>query len=253
MGTAMTIDLEPLARNLKLQKKQIQTVVELLDSGNTVPFITRYRKDQTGGLDEVKIRQIHQRVGELRQLAQRKQTILRSIESQGKLNPEIAKQIETIDNMKQLEDLYLPFKPKKQTLAAIAQQRGLGPLANEILSAFETCKDLEARAADYVDEDKKIPTIADVQIGVGHILSEQFSESSELRQRLRWIMKRTGKLVSKRTGKKEKEAEPAEVSKQSAQKTDVTFDEKSNREAGEKTSEQDVEKDPEKDTNVSRP
>jgi uncharacterized protein len=202
------IDLGSVAQALKLSLRHVSAVVALLDEGNTVPFITRYRKDQTGGLDEEQIRQIQTRLGKLRLLAERKQTILRSIESQGKLTPELAAQIETADGTKQLEDLYLPFKPKKQTLATVARERGLEPLAEEILAAAASCADLDARAADFVNPDRGVTSPADALLGVGHILAERASERADLRQRLRKIVNRTGRLVSNRVeGSDEKQAQ----------------------------------------------
>src|SRR5438128_12569498 len=119
MASLATIDLAQVCRNLGLPASRVEAVVSLLDGGNTVPFITRYRKDQTGGLDEEQIRQIESRLIKMRLLSERKQTILRSIESQGKLTAELAAEIESADSTKRLEDLYLPFKPKKQTLATV--------------------------------------------------------------------------------------------------------------------------------------
>ena len=135
MANTVTIDLRQVGRGLDIPLRQIQAAVELLDEGNTVPFITRYRKDQTGGLDEEQIREIQSRLTKMRLLAERKQTILRSIESQGKLTEKLAKQILSAATTKRLEDLYLPYKPKKQTLATLARSRGLEPLAREILEA----------------------------------------------------------------------------------------------------------------------
>src|SRR6478736_1043689 len=146
MGFTSTIDLAPVAHSLSLPLAQVENALRLLDAGNTVPFVTRYRKDQTGGLDEEQIRQIESRLVKMRLLAERKQTILRSIESQGKLTPELAREIESAQSTKRLEDLYLPFKPKKQTLATVARERGLEPLAQEVLSAAPTAADLDARA-----------------------------------------------------------------------------------------------------------
>src|SRR5262245_49252037 len=185
MTATTTIDLGHVARDLHLPADRVQRTLELLDEGNTVPFITRYRKDQTGGLDEEQIRQIESRVGKLRQLAERKQTILRSIESQHKLTPELAALIEASDSIKRLEDLYLPFKPRKQTLSTLAHDRGLEPLAAEVLSASPSCADLDARARDFVNPDKQVQSAADALLGVGHILAEQFSERADLRGRLR--------------------------------------------------------------------
>jgi protein Tex len=201
------VDCGSIARALHLSPAQVETVAGLLDSGNTVPFITRYRKDQTGGLDEEQIREIQSRVAKLRLLAERKQTILRSIESQGKLTPELASQIAAADSTKRLEDLYLPYKPKKQTLATTARERGLDPLAEEILAAADSAADLDARAADFVNPDKGVATPADALLGVGHILAEAISERADLRQRLRKIVNHTGKLVSARAEGDEKQAQ----------------------------------------------
>ena len=206
MGDPVTINLRHVARGLGIPLGQVQAVLELLDEGNTVPFITRYRKDQTGGLDEEQIRQIQTRLTKLRLLAERKQTILRSIESQGKLTEKLSRQIRTAGTTKRLEDLYLPYKPKKQTLATIARSRGLEPLAAEILAALPGCADLDSRAADFVNPDRQLLTAADALLGAGHILAEQFSERADLRQRLREILHRTGKLVSTRTGAESKAA-----------------------------------------------
>src|SRR3569623_106896 len=114
MPASPAIDLEPIARSLGLAKGRVETVVDLLDAGNTVPFITRYRKDQTGGMDEEQIRAVQERVVRQRLYLDRKQTILRSIESQGKLTPELAAAIEGAETITRLEDLYLPYKPKQQ-------------------------------------------------------------------------------------------------------------------------------------------
>ena len=164
MGSTNTIaiDLRPVAQALQFSLRQVECVVELLDAGNTVPFITRYRKDQTGGLDEEQIRQIESRLIRMRLLGERKQTILRSIESQGKLTAELAAEIEAAQSTKRLEDLYLPFKPKKQTLATAARERGLEPLAEEVLAASPACADLDLRAADFVNPDRGVRRPSDV-------------------------------------------------------------------------------------------
>ncbi|MDD4789090.1 MAG: Tex-like N-terminal domain-containing protein, partial [Pirellulales bacterium] len=130
MGDPVTINIRHLARGLGIPLGQVQATLELLDEGNTVPFITRYRKDQTGGLDEEQVRQIQSRLEKMRLLTDRKQTILRSIELQGKLTAELDKRIRSANTAKRLEDLYLPYKPKKQTLAQLARSRGLEVLAD---------------------------------------------------------------------------------------------------------------------------
>jgi protein Tex len=199
MGFTSIIDLAPVAHSLSLPLAQVESALRLLDAGNTIPFITRYRKDQTGGLDEEQIREIQDRVGRLRMLVERKQTILRSIDSQGKLTPELAAAIETADSIKRLEDLYLPYKPKKQSLATLARERKLEPLAAEILQGSPEAADLDRRAADFIDPDRQVKTVADVLLGVGHILAEDFSERADLRGRLRRIVKKIGQLVSAKT------------------------------------------------------
>lgn len=197
--TEVTISLRQLSWGLKVSAEQVQAVVELLDAGNTIPFITRYRKDQTGGLDEEKVWAIAERLAKQRQLAERKQTILRSIESQNKLTPALAKQILGARTLKRLEDLYLPFKPKKQTLATVARERGLDHLAEEIFNQDPIAADLDKRAADYVNPDKQVTSGADALLGAGHILAEMFSENAELRQRLRDILMQTGKISTSLT------------------------------------------------------
>jgi uncharacterized protein len=196
MSTTSIIDLRPLAAELHLDPKSVLAVVDLLDNGNTVPFITRYRKDQTGGLNEDVIRAVQSRVEKLRLLAQRKQTILKSIESQQKLTPELAEAIDKADSFRRLEDLYLPFKPKKQTLATIARERGLELLADEIQAAADACANLDERAKDFANSDRQVPTAADALLGAGHIVAERFSERTDVRERLRAIVERTGRLVS---------------------------------------------------------
>src|SRR3954468_18918705 len=195
MTPTTTIDLGHVARDLGLPPENISRTLELLDEGNTVPFITRYRKDQTGGLDEEQIREIQFRIGKIRQLAERKATILKTIEAQGKLTPELADQIQHANTPKRLEDLYLPFKPKKQTLATIARERGLEPLAVEIYEAWPDAADLAARAATFISADKEVRSVEDVLAGVGHLIAERFSENAELRGRLRRIFQRSGKIV----------------------------------------------------------
>lgn len=206
MDIDVSIELAPLARQLGLPEDQLRRTVELLDEGNTVPFITRYRKDQTGGLDEQQIRRVHELVTRERLLAERKRTILKSIESQGKLTDELAEQIRTATSTKRLEDLYLPYRPKKQTLATIARQRGLEPLAREILGAEKIAEDLDRRALDFVNFDKGLRSQADVLLGVGHLIAEHFSERAELREALRRIVRRTGRIVCSKIPSPESEA-----------------------------------------------
>src|SRR5262249_21746180 len=166
----MTLDCSRIAQDLQIRRVQVENVVQLLDEGNTVPFITRYRKERTGNLNEVTIWEIRVRVQRLRELAERKETILKAIEAQGKLEPDLASAIRAADNPKRLEDLYLPFKPKKRTKASDARERGLEPLAFRVWTRDEALTDLNAAAQDYVNPEKGIESVEKVLEGVGHIL-----------------------------------------------------------------------------------
>src|SRR2546430_2950002 len=152
------LDLSRIAQDLQIRKVQVESVVQLLDEGNTVPFITRYRKERTGGLDEEQIRTIQARVAQLRQLAERKQSVLKSIEGQGKLTDELRAAILAAETPKRLEDLYLPYKPKKRTLATVARERGLEPLAQAIWNRDPAVGDLQAFAATMVNPEKEVNT-----------------------------------------------------------------------------------------------
>jgi uncharacterized protein len=206
----VVIDLGQIAGRLGLPPPRVETVISLLDAGNTVPFITRYRRDQTGGLDEIDIRRIEKAIAKARQLADRKQTILRTIEGQGKLTEKLAGAIAAAESSKQLEDLYLPFKPRKLSLAEIARQRRLEPLAREILEAVVSPEDLARRAADFIDADGQVATAADALLGVGHIIADTFSERADVRQRLRSIMHKKGHIKSQRVESEGKALSKAE-------------------------------------------
>ena len=179
MDIPIQVDLGRIAQDLQIRRVQVESVVQLLDEGNTVPFITRYRKERTGNLNEVVIREIQLRVQRLRELAERKETILKAIEAQGKLTPDLAAAIRSADNPKRLEDLYLPFKPKKRTKASDARDRGLEPLAFRIWTRDETLTDLAAAAQEFVNAEKGIDSVEKVLEGVGHILAEAISEMAD--------------------------------------------------------------------------
>jgi len=192
----VTIQLRPIARDLRISYRQVEAVVQLLEEGKTVPFIARYRKDQTGGLEEEQIRRIRTLFHQARLLAHRKETILRSLQLQGAWTAELDRKIRSATTSRRLEDLYLPYKPKKDGLATTARFRGLQPLAEEILQAAPSCANLEARAADFVNPDKQVRTPADALLGAGHILAEMISEHAELRKKLREVFYRTGRICS---------------------------------------------------------
>ncbi len=195
----MNVDLAVIARDLKLPPENVEKTVQLLDEGNTIPFITRFRKDLTGALNEKQILAVKQQVTSLRALAERKTFILKSIESQGKLTDELKSAIARANSSRRLEDIYLPFKPKKQTRAATAKQQGLEPLANDIFSASSPDVDLATRATHFVRVDKGLNSVDDVIRGVADLLVERFGENGDLRHSLRQVMWNTGKLVSRTT------------------------------------------------------
>src|SRR5262245_60861500 len=173
------LDFSRIAQDLQIRKVQVEAVVQLLDEGNTVPFITRYRKERTGGLGEEVIRQIQARVGLLRQLADRKQTILKSIETQGKLTDDLRAAILAADTAKRLDDLYLPYKPKKRTLASVARERGLEPLALAVWNRDPAVTNLVEILPTLVNPEKELNSPEDVLAGVQHILAEQVAETAD--------------------------------------------------------------------------
>ncbi|MDR3636878.1 MAG: Tex-like N-terminal domain-containing protein, partial [Isosphaeraceae bacterium] len=196
MDNPIQVDLGRIAQDLQIRRLQVESVVQLLDEGNTVPFITRYRKERTGNLNEVAIHEIQLRVGRLRELAERKETILKAIEAQGKLTDELAAAIRAADNPKRLEDLYLPYKPKKKTKASDAREKGLEPLALRVWTRDETLTDLNAGAQEFVNPEKELDTVEKVLEGVGHILAEAISEMANVRDAIRRVVWRTGKIVT---------------------------------------------------------
>src|SRR5256885_3252334 len=165
MHDVITVDFARIAQDLQIRKVQVESVVQLLDEGNTIPFITRYRKERTGGLDEEVLRTIQERVRQLRQLAERKQTILKSIEGQGKLTPELRAAVLAADNPKRLEDLYLPYKPKKRSLASAARDKGLEPLALAVWGADPAVANLAELLPGFVNPEQELNTPADVLAG----------------------------------------------------------------------------------------
>ena len=165
-----------LSQELSATAAQINAAIELLDDGATVPFIARYRKEATGGLDDTQLRQLAERLQYLRELEERKTVVLKSIEEQGKLSDDLRAQIEAADNKTALEDLYLPYKPKRRTKAQIAREHGLQPLADVLLA--EQPQDVEAAAQGYLNEN--VPDTKAALDGARAILMEQFAEDAEL-------------------------------------------------------------------------
>src|SRR3954468_12562199 len=196
MDNPIQVDLGRIAQDLQIRRVQVESVVQLLDEGNTVPFITRYRKERTGNLNEVVIHEIQLRVQRLRELAERKETILKAIEAQGKLHPDLAAAIRAAENPKRLEDLYLPFKPKKRTKASDARDKGLEPLALRVWNRDETLTDLAAAAQELLNPEKELDTVEKVLEGGGHILAEMVSELAPVRDAVRRVVGKTGKIAT---------------------------------------------------------
>ena len=199
--TATAINLR-IAEELKAAPGQVRAAVELLDDGATVPFIARYRKEVTGGLDDTQLRTLEERLSYLRELEERRATILESIDSQGKLDDALRAQILAADSKARLEDIYLPFKPKRRTKAQIAREAGLEPLADALLA--DPNLDPQEQAASYVDAEKGVADAAAALEGARAILVERFGEDADLVGELRERMWERGRLVSRvREGREE--------------------------------------------------
>jgi uncharacterized protein len=189
------IDLSRVAQDAQIRKVQVEAVIQLLDEGNTVPFITRYRRERTGGLHEEVIRRVRHRVGQLRQLADRKQTILKSIANQGRLCDELRDEILAAENPKRLEDLYLPFKPRKRSPATDAREKGLEPLALAIWDREPAVANLDELLPTVVNPEKGLNSVEEVMQGVGHILADLIAETAHIRGVLRMALWDTGRLA----------------------------------------------------------
>jgi len=197
MNTSGTIPINQiLVEETGLQIAQIKQTVELLEEGATVPFLARYRKEATGELDEVEIRLIKERLEYYTALNERRQTILQSIDVQGKLTPELRQKIEHTRQKTELEDLYLPFKPKRRTKALIAKERGLEPLAEQLLAARGQGASAEELAMPFLSAEQEISTTAEALTGAGHIIAEQFAEVAEARAIVRDLTWQKGQFSS---------------------------------------------------------
>lgn len=195
-----------IAREIGVKPHQVEAAIGLLDSGNTVPFISRYRKEATGELDEEQIRTIEERLQYLRNLSKRQEDILRSIEEQGKLTPELTAAITACLKLQDLEDLYLPFRPKKRTRAQIAREKGLEPLAVTMLAQQLTSGTPEQAAAPFVTADKDVATAEDALAGAMDIIAETVCERPDIRAFMRKHLWQTAELsaqlaVSEEDGK----------------------------------------------------
>ena len=197
-----------IAEQLNLGPRQVEKTIELLEQGATIPFIARYRKEVTGSLNEVQITAIRDLLVKLKELDKRREAILASINDQGKLTPELEKQILAATNMTELKDLYLPYKPKRRTRATMAIERGLEPLANELQKQY-SCN-ISQMAAKYVNPDKGVNTAEEALAGARDIIAERVSENAQARNRIRNIFRRSAQLTSKVVKNKEEEADKYE-------------------------------------------
>ncbi|WP_278286170.1 Tex family protein [Eubacterium oxidoreducens] len=184
-----------LAKELDIKNWQAQAAVNLIDEGNTIPFIARYRKEVTGSLDDEVLRKLSERLTYLRNLDEKKQQVLSSIEEQGKLTPELKAQIEAAMTMVVVDDLYRPYRPKRRTRAMIAKERGLEPLANVILLQM-TATPIEKEAEQYLNPEKEIETIEDAIAGALDILAEAISDEADYRIRIREMTMKSGWITS---------------------------------------------------------
>ncbi|MGL5383825.1 MAG: Tex-like N-terminal domain-containing protein, partial [Culicoidibacterales bacterium] len=195
--------IQQVANELQLAPKAIETVLTLLNEGNTVPFIARYRKEQTGSLDEVQIREIAKHWQTVQQLEKRREQVIRLIAEQGLLDKNLAQKLAAATRMQELDDLYLPFQQKRQTKATAAIALGLAPLAQVILTGERTWGEIENLAQAYCREE--IPTVAEVLQQTAFILAQTYSETATIRQRVRSFLRLNGVLMSKRKPKAEDE------------------------------------------------
>ena len=185
-----------LSEELQQKPEYVENVIRLLDEGNTVPFIARYRKELHGAMDDTVLRTLETRLQYLRNLQERRETVLASIEAQGKLTEELSAAIGKAKTLAELEDLYRPYRQKRRTRATIAKEKGLEPLAELLFRQDRDCPVPEEAAKDYVDPEKGVETVEDALAGASDIISEQISDSAELRKVLKELLGRIGQLRS---------------------------------------------------------
>ncbi|WP_394127366.1 Tex family protein [Vibrio hepatarius] len=194
-----------IAQELNVRSEQVIAAVNLIDDGNTVPFIARYRKEVTGGLDDTQLRNLDSRLAYLRELNERRQTILKSIQEQGKLTSELEAEINQADSKTRLEDLYLPYKPKRRTKGQIAIEAGLEPLADKLWNEPQT--EPESEAANYLDADKGIADTKAALDGARAIVMERIAEDANLLEKIRHHLNRSAELVARVVDGKQQEGE----------------------------------------------
>ena len=197
--------IEKIARELSLEPGQVARTLELFGEGNTLPFIARYRKELTGALDEVQLAAVRDRAQYLEELEARREAVLRSIEEQGKLDDVLRQRILAVDTKQALEDLYLPFRPKRRTRAMVARERGLEPLAELIWGGAGSDQEVASAAVGYIDAEKEVPTAEAALDGARDILAERVAEDADIRGWIRELTRRHGTLRSSVVAGKESE------------------------------------------------
>ena len=188
--------IQTLAQELDKNPQHVENVVRLLDEGNTIPFIARYRKELHGAMDDTALRTLEERLGYLRNLAERRETVKKAIDEQGKLTEALAAAIDGAQTLAEVEDLYRPYKQKRRTRATVAREKGLAPLAELLLAQERDCPVPEKAAGEYIDPEKGVETVADALQGANDIIAEMLSDDAEIRKALRGLLMRQGHLRS---------------------------------------------------------
>ena len=195
--------IEIISNELKVKSKQVENAVKLIDEGNTIPFIARYRKEATGGLSDEQLRNLDDRLSYLRNLEKRKEEVIKSIEEQGKMNEKIKNEIEMCITLSEVEDIYRPYKQKKRTRATIAKENGLEELANIIMKQDKKI-DINNFAKKFVNKEKNIENIEDAINGALDIIAEDISDNAYYRKKIKKICYDEGKIFTKAVNKEEK-------------------------------------------------
>ncbi|MCO8192942.1 Tex family protein [Anaerofustis sp. NSJ-163] len=188
-----------LSKEFDRKPKHIENVIEMLDKGDTVPFIARYRKELTGSMDDQLLREVAQRLGYLRNLKERKEEVISSIKKLDKLTKELEEEINNANTLSEVEDLYRPYKPKRKTRASIAKEKGLEPLSDIILSQEADLEDIKIIAKDYVNEEKGVNNEDEAIKGALDIIAENISDNANIRKELKKLIRNKGKIISKNT------------------------------------------------------
>ena len=188
--------IQTLAQELGKEPRHVENVVQLLDEGNTIPFIARYRKELHGAMDDTSLRTLEERLQYLRNLDERRETVKKAIDEQGKLTEELAAAIDSAKTLAEVEDLYRPYKQKRRTRATMAKEKGLEPLAQLLLAQERDCPRPEDAAREYIDPNKGVEIVEEALQGASDIIAEQISDDAAIRKNLRALLMRQGRLVS---------------------------------------------------------